>query len=176
HRPRVPRDGDPFRPVVREQLEEHVREAEQGVRRHALARRQLLRQCEVGPIRPCVAAAEEALAVARRRVVELKLFSGQSLWAQGANGIVLRRCRDSKSSPSPKSIWRAPARSWPSAIAAIARRSRCSAPTTNSMPKSTRSGAPTTCRAPLPRGTTEGPGISWASAQTTTRGARPSQC
>src|SRR5581483_10239854 len=79
HRSRVPGDGDPLRPVVGEQLEEHVRESEQGVRREPLARRQLLGEREVRPIGEVVAVDEEQLALARRGVVELKLLSGERL-------------------------------------------------------------------------------------------------
>jgi hypothetical protein len=70
-RPRVPGDGDALRPVVRQQLEEHVGEAEQRVRRKALARGQLLRQREEGPVGQVVAVHEEQLGVARGPVVEL---------------------------------------------------------------------------------------------------------
>ena len=71
-RPRVPRDRDPSRPVVGEQLEEHVREAEQGVRRLAVGRLQLLGQREVRAVGEVVAVDEEELRVARRAVVELR--------------------------------------------------------------------------------------------------------
>ena len=78
-RPRVPRDRDALRPVVREQLEEHVGEAEQRVRRHALGRRELLRQREEGAVGEVVAVDEEELGLARGRVVELELGSGERL-------------------------------------------------------------------------------------------------
>jgi hypothetical protein len=68
---RVPGDGDALRLVVREQLEEHVREAEQRVRGEAVARRQLLGEREEGAVREVVAVDEEQLGVARRRVVKL---------------------------------------------------------------------------------------------------------
>ena len=77
--PRVPGDGDALRPVVGEQLEEHVREAEQRVRREALARRQLLREREEGPVGEVVAVDEEELGLARGRVVELQLGPGERL-------------------------------------------------------------------------------------------------
>ena len=66
HGPRVPGDGDALRPVVREQLEEHVREPEQRAGREALARRELLGEREVGAVGEVVAVDEEELGVARR--------------------------------------------------------------------------------------------------------------
>ena len=72
-RARVPRDRDPARPVVREQLEEHVPEAEQRVRRHPVARRELLREREEGAVGEVVAVDEEELGVAGGPVVELEL-------------------------------------------------------------------------------------------------------
>ena len=78
-RARVPRDRDPLRPVVGEQLEEHVREAEERVRREAVARRELLRQREKGAVGEVVAVDEEELGVPRRPVVELQLLSGEGL-------------------------------------------------------------------------------------------------
>ncbi|HWH05635.1 MAG TPA: hypothetical protein VNT23_04275 [Gaiellaceae bacterium] len=93
-RPRVPRDRDALRAVVGEQLEEHVREAEQSVRREAVARRQLLGQREEGAIGEVVAVDEEELRLARRRVVELQLLPGERLRHE-ANGIVLARWRGS---------------------------------------------------------------------------------
>ena len=70
-RARVPGDRDALRPVVGEELEEHVREAEQRVRREALARRQLLREREEGAVGEVVAVDEEELGVADGAVVEL---------------------------------------------------------------------------------------------------------
>jgi hypothetical protein len=67
----VPRDGDAFRLVVGEKLEEHVREAEQRVGRETLGRGELLGQREVGPVREVVPVDQEELGLARRRVVEL---------------------------------------------------------------------------------------------------------
>src|SRR5262249_23728709 len=64
---------------VREQLEEHVREAEQRVRREALAGRELLWQREERAVREVVAVDEEEVGLARRRVVELQLRSGKRL-------------------------------------------------------------------------------------------------
>ena len=75
----VPGDGDALRPVVGEELEEHVREAEEGVRREALARRELLRQCEVRAVGEVVSVDEEELGVACGAVVELELGSCQRL-------------------------------------------------------------------------------------------------
>ena len=76
HRPRVPGDRDALRPVVGEQLEEHVREAEQGVRREAFARRELLGQREEGAVGEVVSVDEEELGIAGGRVVELQLLAG----------------------------------------------------------------------------------------------------
>ena len=73
HGPCVPRDGHSLRPVVGQQLEEHVREAEQRVGGKTLARRQLLGQREEGPVGEVVAVDEEELGVAHGRVVELQL-------------------------------------------------------------------------------------------------------
>ena len=78
-RGRVPRDGDALGPVVREQLEEHVREAEESVRREAVARGELLREREEGAVREVVAVDEEELGVPSRPVVELQLLSGEGL-------------------------------------------------------------------------------------------------
>ena len=78
-RTRVPRHADALRTVVREQLEEHVREAEQRVRREALARRELLREREERAVGEVVAVDEEELGVARRPVVELQLRPGERL-------------------------------------------------------------------------------------------------
>ena len=89
-RPRVPRDRDATRPVVGEQLEEHVREPEQRVRRLAVARRELLREREERAVGEVVAVHEEELGVARGRVVELELDPGQRL-RHDSNGIVLAR-------------------------------------------------------------------------------------
>ena len=81
HRPRVPGDRDAARPVVREQLEEHVREAEQRVRRLAVGRLQLLGEREERAVREVVAVDEEELGVACRPVVEHELLAGQRLRA-----------------------------------------------------------------------------------------------
>ena len=75
----VPGDRDALRPVVGEELEEHVREPEEGVRREALARRELLRQCEVRAVGEVVSVDEEELGVARGAVVELELSPCQRL-------------------------------------------------------------------------------------------------
>ena len=58
---------------------------------------ELLGQREVGAIGEVVAVDEEEVAVARGRVVELQLGSGERLRAQG-NGIVTGPCRSSRSS------------------------------------------------------------------------------
>src|SRR4029079_11335861 len=80
-RTRVPGDGDAARGVVREQLEEHVREAEQGVRRLPVRRLELLREREVRPVREVVAVDEEERGALCRPVVELELLPGQRLRA-----------------------------------------------------------------------------------------------
>ena len=59
HGPRVPRHRDRLRPVVGKQLEEHVREPEQRVRRHAVRGRELLGQREERAISEIVAVDEE---------------------------------------------------------------------------------------------------------------------
>ena len=79
HGSRVPGDGDAFRPVVDEQLEEHVDEPEQRVGREALRRRELLGEREVRPVGEVVAVDEEQLGVAGRAVVELELLPGEGL-------------------------------------------------------------------------------------------------
>ena len=79
HRARVPRDRDAPGPVVREQLEEHVREPEERVRGEALGRRELLGQREVRAVGEVVPVDEEELGLARRPVVELQLGPGQRL-------------------------------------------------------------------------------------------------
>src|SRR4029453_13356860 len=76
-RPHVPGDGDSLRPVVRQQLEEHVREPEQGVSREALARCKLLRKREEGAIGEVVAIDEEEPGVAHRGGVELQFLARQ---------------------------------------------------------------------------------------------------
>ena len=76
---RVPGDRDALRPVVGEELEEHVREAEERVRGEALARRELLGEGEIGPVGEVVAVDEEELGVARGAVVELQLGPCQRL-------------------------------------------------------------------------------------------------
>ena len=79
HRAGVPGDRDALRPVVGEQLEEHVREAEQRVRGEALARRELLGQREERAVREVVAVDEEELGLARRGVVQVELGAGERL-------------------------------------------------------------------------------------------------
>ena len=76
---RVPGDGDALRPVVGEELEEHVREAEEGVGRETLGRRELLGEGEEGAVGEVVAVDEEELGVPRRPVVELQLLAGERL-------------------------------------------------------------------------------------------------
>src|SRR5262249_22607259 len=79
HGARVPRDGDALRAVVRQELEQHVREAEQRVRRAALGRRELLREREVRPIGEVVAVDEKELTVTSGRVVEVELEACERL-------------------------------------------------------------------------------------------------
>ena len=79
HRPCVPGDRDAFRPVVGEELEEHVREAEQRVGGEAFARREFLGQREERSIGEVVAVDEEELRVARGRVAEVELSSCERL-------------------------------------------------------------------------------------------------
>ena len=76
-RPGVPRNRDALGAVVREQLEQHVREPEQCTRRLTIGRGQLLRQREERAIGEIVAVDDEEIALARRRVVQLQLGSGQ---------------------------------------------------------------------------------------------------
>jgi hypothetical protein len=79
HGARVPGDGHAARAVVGQELEEHVREAEQRVGREALGRGQLLRQREVGPVGEVVAVHQEELGVPRGAVVQLQLGAGEGL-------------------------------------------------------------------------------------------------
>jgi hypothetical protein len=75
----VPGDRNALRPVVGEELEEHVREPKEGVGREALARRELLREREVRTVGEVVSVDEEELGVARGAVVELELSPCQRL-------------------------------------------------------------------------------------------------
>ena len=77
HRARVPRHGNALRTVVREQLEQHVREAEQRARRLPVGRGELFGQREERAVGEVVAVDDEEIGVARRRVVQLQLGSGQ---------------------------------------------------------------------------------------------------
>ncbi len=79
HGLRVPGDGDTARPVVREELEQHVREAEQRVRRLPVGRLQLLGEREERAVREVVPVDQEELRVLDGRVVELELLPGESL-------------------------------------------------------------------------------------------------
>ena len=78
-RARIPGDGDALRLVVAQELEQHVREPEQRIRRKALGRRELLGQGEVRAVGEVVAVDEEELALARRAVVELQLEARERL-------------------------------------------------------------------------------------------------
>src|SRR5262249_20497719 len=125
HRPGVPCDRDTLRPVVDEQLEQHVGEAEQGVRREALARGELLRQPQASSGREVVAVDEKQRGVADRRVVERKFFARQGFWPHTSKAIVLPPCPGSKSSRLKTSTWTPPPRCWPSAMRVTVWRSRC---------------------------------------------------
>jgi hypothetical protein len=81
---RVPGDRNATRLVVREQLEEHVRESEQRVRRLAVGRLELLRKCEERAVGEVVAVDEKELRVADGAVVELELLAGDGLRAHPA--------------------------------------------------------------------------------------------
>ena len=78
HRARVPGHGDALRLVVGKQLEQHVREAQERIRRKAFRRRELLRERKIGAVREVVPVDEEELGVARRRVVEVEFDTGDS--------------------------------------------------------------------------------------------------
>src|SRR5437660_5965863 len=69
--PRVPCDGYSLRLVVREELEQHVREAEQGIGGEAFGGGELLGQGEERPVGEVVAVDEEQLSVPNGDVVEL---------------------------------------------------------------------------------------------------------
>ena len=88
HGARVPGDGDTTRPIVGEQLEEHVREAEERVRRLAVRRLQLLGEREERPVCEVVAVDEEELGIPCRPVVELELRTRQRLRRHRLNAIV----------------------------------------------------------------------------------------
>ncbi len=73
--PGIPRDCDALRLVVDQQLEQHVDEPEQRVRRESLRRRELLRQREERAVGEVVPVDEEEPRLTRRSVVELELRS-----------------------------------------------------------------------------------------------------
>ena len=79
NRPGVPGHRNALRLIVDEELEEHVHEAEQSVRRKSLGGRELLGEREVGPVGEVVAVDQEELGVARRPVIQLELGAGQGL-------------------------------------------------------------------------------------------------
>ena len=99
---RVPRDRDAARLVVGEELEEHVREAEERVRRLAVGRLQLLGQREEGAVREVVAVDEEELRIARGRVVELTSSSPVSVFGTRSSLCGAHRCgrRSARARPS----------------------------------------------------------------------------
>src|SRR5205823_5991178 len=117
----------------REQLEEHVREAEERAGGKALARGQLLGEREVGAVGEVVAVDEEELGVAGRCVVELQLLPCQRLRH------LLRVYGPWTSSPSRTSTWTAPRPSSPSGTPRTWPSSRCFPPRT-SRRRSRRSG------------------------------------
>ena len=73
HGPRVPGHDHALGVVVGEQPHEHVREAEQRVRREAVGRRELLGQRVVGPVGERVAVDQEQARGARGTVAEVEL-------------------------------------------------------------------------------------------------------
>ena len=90
---RVPRDGDTARRVVGEQLEEHVGEAEQRVRRLAVGRLELLGEGEERAIGEVVPVDQEELRSLGRPVVELELLARQRLGAHSPS-VTDRRVAD----------------------------------------------------------------------------------
>ena len=76
---RIPRHRDPSRLVVGEQLEQHVREAEQRVRRLSVRRLQLLGEREERPVGEVVSVDEEQLGSLDRPVIEHELVAGEGL-------------------------------------------------------------------------------------------------
>ena len=110
HRSRVPRDGDAARLVVGQELEEHVGEAEERVRRLTVGGLQLLREREERAVREVVPVDEEELGVAGGRVVEDELLAGQglrhpsTLWADHRSK---ERC-DATAKRSPSGIFARP--------------------------------------------------------------------
>ena len=123
HGPRVPGHGDALRPVVGEQLEEHVREAEQRVRGEALARGELLRQRVEGAVGEVVAVDQEEVGVSRGR----RRRAG-ALLPSASSATSLRvyvPWPDSRSPPSPTRIWTTRRRCSRPVTRAIARPSRC---------------------------------------------------
>jgi hypothetical protein len=79
HGARVPGDRHPARRVVRQELEEHVGEAEERVRELPVGRLQLLREREERAVGEVVAVDEEELGLAGGPVVELQLLARQGL-------------------------------------------------------------------------------------------------
>ena len=85
HRACIPGNRDATGLVVGEELEQHVPEAEERVRRHPVARRELLRKREKRPVGEVVAVDEEQLRVTRRAVVELELCTRDRLRGHAAS-------------------------------------------------------------------------------------------
>ena len=138
HRPRIPRDRDPAGRVVGEELEQHVREAEERVRGLPVRRLKLLREREERAVGEVVAVDEEELGVAHGRVVELELLACQRLrhastvfpglaWIAACGAFRSFRARGSSSSRRTRMT---------SCCVRLRRRSRCS---TSREPCATRS-------------------------------------
>ena len=140
-RARVPGDGHALRPVVREQLEEHVREPEQRIRRLAVGRDELLGQREEGAIRQVVAVDDEEVAIARRRIAEVELGSGER-FRHRWDGIVTRPCRSSRSTQFRRTSVSRPRPSWPIGTPVTGRPSRSCPRSPTSRRRSRRAKAP----------------------------------
>ena len=122
HRARVPGDRDPAGLVVGEELEEHVAEPEQRVRRHSVARRELLGQREERPVGEVVAVDEEQLCVANGAVVELELCTRDRLRGHASESMQDRAPTTPSGSTESAAIERSPSeRKGPSARGAFAR-------------------------------------------------------
>jgi hypothetical protein len=104
HRSRVPRDGDAARLVVGEELEEHVGEAEERVRRLAVGGLQLLREREERAVREVVPVDEEELCIACGCVVENELLARQRLRGHAWTLVRPSRAAPARKRPSPGSV------------------------------------------------------------------------
>ena len=110
HRARVPRHRDASRLVVRQQLEQHVREAEERIRRLSIGRLELLRQCEERSVGEVVPVDEEELRLVDGSVVEVELLTCQRLRRHPATVSSAAACVASRFSPAPASFSFRPAR------------------------------------------------------------------